>query len=115
MTAQYQQGAGAGGRIRFHKPKQPMETAREDPYGCISHVFIWLHLENFRNEPHEWLRMALINEHGSYGDEYAREDLMDFCSELRKVAEAMDRSNKTTKPENLLRWMDDTSNIGCRK
>jgi hypothetical protein len=107
MTAQYQQGAGAGGRIRFHKPKQPMETAREDPYGCISHVFIWLYLEDFRNELHEWLRVALINEQGSYGDGYAREDLMDFCSELQNLAEAMDRINKSRKPEDLHRWMDD--------
>ena len=51
--------------------------------------------------------MALINEQGSYGEGYAREDLMDFCSELQKLAEAMDRINKSRKPEDLHRWMDD--------
>ena len=107
MTAQYQQGTGAGRRIRFHKPKQSMETAREDPYGCISHIFILLHLEYFRNELHEWLRVALINEEGSYGEGYAREDLIDFCSELQKLAEAMNRINKCRKPEDLHRWIDD--------
>lgn len=32
---------------------------------------------------------------------------MDFCSELQKLAEAMDRINKSRKPEDLHRWMDD--------
>ena len=107
MTAQYQQGAGAGRRIRFHKPKCPMDTAQENPYGCIAHVFIWLHLDDFQHELHEWLRIALINEQGAYDEGPAREDVMDFCDELQKLVGAMERINKSRKPEDLRRWMDD--------
>lgn len=107
MKEQYEQRVDDGRRIRFHKPKWPMDTARQDPYGCIAHVFIWLHLDDFRNELHEWLRVALINEQGSYGDGYAREDVMDFCDELQKLVEAWDMINKSRKPEDLRRWIDD--------
>lgn len=107
MKEQYQQGAGDGRRTRFHKPKGPMDMVQADPYGCIAHAFIWLHLEDFRNGLHEWLRIALVNEQGSYGDGYAREDLMDFCNGLQKLAEAMDRINKSRDPVELRRWMDD--------
>ncbi len=93
-------------RIRFQKPKWAIDTAQEDLYGCIAEVFTWIHLDDFRDELHEWLRIALINDQSAYDEGVAREDVMDFCNELQRLIEAMNVINEDRTPEKTRRWKE---------
>lgn len=92
-------------RIRFQKPKWFLGSAEEDPYGCIGEVFTWIHLDDFRDELHEWLRIALINDQSAYDEGPAREDVMDFCDELQLLMEALHLIN-TNRQDDLREWKE---------
>lgn len=94
-------------RIRFQKQRMPIDTAFEDPYGCIAEVFTWIHLDDFRKYLHEWLRIALINDESAYDEGASREDVMDFCNELQRLIEAMNVINKNQQSEEISRWKED--------
>lgn len=93
-------------RIRFQKPKWPIDTAYEDPYGCISEVFTCIHLDDFRDELQEWLRIALINDQSAYDEGPAREDVMDFCDELKLLMEALQVINMNREPDDMRKWKE---------
>lgn len=94
------------GRIRFQKPKWPIERAQEDPYGCIAEVFTWIHLDDFQDELQEWLRIAVINDQSAYDEGAAREDVMDFCNELQLLMESLQVINMNRQTEDMLRWKE---------
>ena len=93
-------------RIRFQKPKWRIEMAQEDPYGCIAEVFTWIHLDDFRDELQEWLRIALINDQSAYDEGAAREDVMDFCDKFQLLMEALQVINMNRQTEDMLRWKE---------
>lgn len=93
-------------RIRFQKPRMPIDTAFEDPYGCIAEAFTWIHLDDFRRYLQEWLRIALINDESAYDEGTSREDVMDFCNDLQRLIEAMNVISESRQPEEMRRWKE---------
>lgn len=99
-----------GKRPRFQKPQWFWETAIEDPYGCIAEVFRWFHPSDLRGELNAWLRIALINDESAYDAGSAREDVMDFCSELQLLTEALHVVNTNRQPGGTRRWEEGLPN-----
>lgn len=94
------------GRVRFQKPEYAMDHSREDPYGCIAEVFIWIHLDDFHDLLDEWLRIALINDQSAYDEGASREDVMDFCDELQILTEALQVINQSREPDDRRKWRE---------
>jgi hypothetical protein len=54
----------------------------------IAEIFICFSLEDFCNILTRWQRLAMANDESAYDSAATREDLMDYCKELQRLAQA---------------------------
>jgi hypothetical protein len=64
------------------------------------------HLDDLCDEINEWMEVALINEESAYAEGLQRQDLMDFCHGLQRLAEGMHLINEKNKPADADKWMN---------
>ncbi len=76
-------------RKRFRKPHHLLHAIHGKPSRCLPHIFENFHLEDFREELEQWLRVALCNDQGAYDEGTARDDLQEFVRELHRLIEAI--------------------------
>ncbi|HWB26307.1 MAG TPA: hypothetical protein VG738_12540 [Chitinophagaceae bacterium] len=76
-------------RKRFHKPYRLLTDCRNRPFRCLRKVFQTFPVPDIHEQLKHWLGFALANDHSVYDEGWAREDLMDFCHELLRLAEAL--------------------------
>lgn len=75
-------------RKRFYKPWHFLSQSGKRPLRILWEVFYNYHLDELRDELQCWQQCALCNDNSAYGEESAREDLMDFTRHLLRLIEA---------------------------
>ena len=84
--------------LRFQKPERLIDKVANGSLDYVAGPFLPLQLDDIAEEIDQWMGIALVNDNSAYETGQAREDLMDFCSELQLLSEALyviHQSNKT--------------------
>lgn len=89
---------------RFQKPERLIDKVAAGSEAYMKEAFLTLQLDDIKEEIDGWLSIALVNDNSAYEEGRAREDLMDFCSELQLLAEAFHVMNESAKPEEANAW-----------
>ena len=91
-------------RKRFHKLRRFFNKVKKHPFKSLDEVFQTFHLDDFREEIPYWQQLAMANDQSVYDEGGAREDLIDFCHELLRLAEALHVLNERSSQKDKRKW-----------
>ncbi len=72
-----------------HKSGSLFKHGKKHPYKSLNTIFRYCHLDYLHDELNCWKELALCNDNSAYNNGRSRENLLLFCGELQKLAEAL--------------------------
>jgi hypothetical protein len=72
-----------------YKSYRLCNKVKKRPLRSLRKIFEIFHLDDIRADILQWQQLALANDQSAYDEGTAREQLMEFCNELIRLAEAL--------------------------
>lgn len=102
-----------------YKPYRFCSKIKKHPLRCLHKIFQIFHLDDISADISAWQQLALANDRSAYDEGDAREQLMEFCNEFIRLAEAphiineknQERKNLSKEVTDIITKMNQTSSL----